>query len=720
MSEAIGLNYADRLANARETARSEFATVPNAPGSVNSLAQWVAWFRASRSNDLARSRRSAPLAQLFHRLTALLPLPRESKAKKRDLQPSNNTETIKSAFLRALLESHEDNPINWCSAHHLSLAPILEKYFKIQEIRSGNHGSLPPLAAYALGRAVMQDALTSPQGTDGLALPYLLVEDIDELGLGAIGADDELMGSSILENPNAIAEVRQHVASIGTNPVGTSSLEAEHLKGTVQRWHEANGLEQAVSPQFRLFSIRLPVGHLIRVLARSAPPFAAELLDVLNNPTLLSSIFESSDDDDTKALLELLPFCAPIFDDNTIWTRRCAARLLLDTFENSCLEYRARTPSDSKAPSIDADIQDQLKRRTSDLAALLLKRADGPRLALEWVAHLVYVLVAREVSLSFQQKSSDLRTTRISDLLSAAIDQFGSQQWARPWEVWRMFGGSENRPNVNQTAQKDVKLPEWTDLAGRKDSVTPFAVASVLAMAVARVESPQLEALSWLQRLFTSLDNEPQLPWLAQHPNQSLLNWLAWPIAQIDNPTDFIQTTWENARDIRLQSRFYRVGSEKSATACCAAIVELGLAALRWMSNQTDSNAAKSLATYLQEPIDELRYCMPAMGLHRWSGLVSQLATGFSLIGLLSDSDNCKTFLGRFMGDDDALANAAVHAAASGVSASDLSKNLRAIGVDPVLLRDNWLAWHQNRQRAADVANSPFVNYLSRIADSDG
>jgi hypothetical protein len=84
------------------------------------------------------------------------------------------------------------------------------------------------------------------------------------------------------------------------------------------------------------------------------------------------------------------------------------------------------------------------------------------------------------------------------------------------------------------------------------------------------------------------------------------------------------------------------------------------------------------------------------------------------------DGEKCKAFLGRFMGDDDALANAVVHAAANGVSIDDLSNSLRAIGVDPVLLRDNWLAWHQNRRRAADVVSSPFFNYLSQIADTHG
>ncbi len=81
----VGYDYRSLRERAVADARSEFAATPTAAGSVEVLSAWILWLRASRPESLK----------------------------------------IPGQFFASIRENTGANPLNWCNARDLALAPNL-------------------------------------------------------------------------------------------------------------------------------------------------------------------------------------------------------------------------------------------------------------------------------------------------------------------------------------------------------------------------------------------------------------------------------------------------------------------------------------------------------------------------------------------------------------------------------------------------------------------
>lgn len=718
---SIQSDYVTGLLALHASVRAEFESLPLSEASLESLSSWVAWFLKCNA---VRMQKGEPrrFLQLVQKTRDLI-----SRSLSRSNFKAENTLTDRTArdvgslFLKAIVDTGENSPNAWCAARQMRLDPQLASALNAESIAEGQGSELSPLAAYGLGRAAMKQALASPEGTSGLTLPYCLIERIDKDGIASAGADDEFSRSNVPENVSAISEIREEIARIAANPATqVRSIDRDYLKPALEAWNEANGLEQSVSPRFQSLTIHLPIDRIILLLVPSAPGLAAEMLDSLNHPTLQAEVLAHHVRANTQAILLLLAHCLPAFDDGGVWTRRTGARMLIDSFERRCLDYADEQKRGQLEEQNDESfIKKQLEDRVKELDNVLHRRPDGTRLALEWTAHLIHKLINREILASPPQPRRDSRREDERALLDAVVDCFGAKPWALPIQVWKTFGGTSSVTDLSHATPADVKLPRWIDLVGRQDCVTPVAVAAILSMAKERFNDTQFGALAWIRAVFNSLDGEPLLPWLGQNPSATLINVLAWPVARSSDASALISEIWQDATITRLRARFYRASEGISATASCAAIAELGLATLKWVSIRDESRSvAEPLSVQLLSLVDEVRFCLPKMGLRNWSATVEGLAIGFAINGLLASVDECRMFLERFAGDDDALVSASVSAAANGVPPYMLAAGLLGIGVNPEDLRSRWVAWHENRGAGIRAASSQAADYLARIADA--
>jgi hypothetical protein len=683
-----GHDYRTMVARAVSDVRSEFAGTLDAANSVGPLASWISWLRAS--------------------------------------QP----ESVESAshFFDTIKDDSERNPLNWCKSRGIAIAP------KFATLLTEVATTLSPLVAYVLGRAAVATALSEPVGTSGLTLPYRLVERLDRLGIGFAGANDALSESKIRENVVALDEIDREIALMAKDPTITArSFDRDRVRGAARMWHEAVGVEQALSSHFNEFFVEIfPFAHVMLSIAHTAPDLIAFRLEALSHPALIRFVLYLADhEEDHTTILKLLEHAPVIFDANGMWMRGSAARLVLDAFESFCLKSVGVTLSGAvdKEAAEKAAVA-ELKGRVVAVAEIFSNRADGPRLALEWLAHLLNQCVSRELSEPLRGQRTD-RFRSLILILNAAVDRFASESWAEPREVWRHFGADPTAyPSPKQPETPDP-LASWSNGIGQRDAVTPLAVASLLVRAGAAPEPRISEVLPWLVSVLDRLELEPELLRLSWYPSLILFDVLAWPASCSDDPTAWMTTAWRNASEARLRARFNRVDDSTVVRRFhgkpepveqhmnrCSGIVELGSSILRLTSLRENREAiAPPLARLLQDMIDEYRYCFPPILLGRGSRLVGRLSVAMAIAGLLDDAESITRFVSRYVGDDGANVAAASNAAGNGVPPEAIAAGLKAAGIDIRSLRDRWLAWKKNLSHE-HVAFSPAVEQLDRICES--
>jgi hypothetical protein len=680
-------DYRTMFARAAADAHSEFAS--DAANSVGPLTSWISWLRTSRP------------------------------------------ESVESAlqFFDTIRGDSEGNPLNWCNSRGIVLTP------KFAALLTEVGTTLAPLAAYVLGRAAVATALSEPVGTAGLTLPYRLVERLDELGIGFAGANDALRESNIRENVVALEEIDREIALMAKDPTITvRSFDRERVRGAARTWQEAVGVEQALSSHINeLFVEIFPFAQVMLSIAHTAPDLIAFRLEALSHPALIRFVLDLADHaKDQATILKLLEHAPIIFDANGTWMRASAARLVLDAFESSCLEsvgVTLQSGADDKEAAEEAAAA-ELQGRVAPVAEILSNRADGPRLAVEWLAHLVNQCVGRERGEPLPGKRTD-RFRRLFLILNAAFDRFASDSWSQPTDVWSLFGADPTAYPTLKQPEPPTQIASWSDGIGQRDAVTPLAVASLLVRAGSDPESRISQVLPWLMSVINRLELEPQLLWLSSYPSSILFDILAWPVSCCDDPAAWVAAAWRNASEARLRARFNRVDDstvvrrfhgEPEPVAQhmnrCSAIIELGSSILRWTSLRKNRDAiAPPLAYLLQDMIDEYRYCFPPILLGRAARLVGRLSIDMAVAGLLGQAESIKGFVSRYDGDDDALVAAAANAAASGIPPGTIASGMKAAGVDICSLRDRWISWMKKRSHER-VAFAPAVEQLERICES--
>ncbi|MGH7812589.1 MAG: hypothetical protein ACREQI_01105 [Candidatus Binataceae bacterium] len=678
-----GHDYRSLVTRAVSDTRSEFATIPGASTSVEALSKWFSWLRASRPEYLENS----------------------------------------SQFSASIRENTEANPVNWCNARELILAP------KFVAELSGIGTSLPSFAAYMLGRAAIAATLADPVGTTGLTLPYRLVGQLDQLGIAFAGCNDALSESNIRENAITLGEIDGEIARMANDPMGTvRSIDHGAALGTARMWHEAVSVEQALD--WRINEVPVDIFAFANVLisiARSAPDLAGFRLEALGHPALISAVLVHHATDE-PTILKLLEHAPVVFDANGRWLHGSAVRLVLDAFESHCLESVGailRNLADDEEGAEQCATA-ELRVKVATVADVLCKRADGPRLAVEWLAHLLGQLVGREVREPARGRKSD-RFRSLLLLLNAAIGRFASEIWAEPGEIWRLFGGGPNASFSAEHPKADSPLPMWHDGIGRADALAPFAVGALLNGSDEAEKKRISEILPWLREIFNHLEREPALLWLSSFPSRILLDILARPVGFSDDPAGWLAATWEGASDARLRSRFYRTGEiafrsfrwDENLVVRqmdrCSAILDLGSSILRWISTREDRKPiAPPVAQLLQDFVDEYRYCFPPIHLDRPSRHIGRLSGAMAVARLLVDADSYACFVFRYAGDDDALVAAISNTAANGVPPEVIAAGLKQAGVEVHSLRDRWIVWQKKLPHEA-VALSPVIEQLERI-----
>jgi hypothetical protein len=679
-------DYRSLFARAESASRSEFACTPAADTSIRALSAWISWLRTFRPECLENG----------------------------------------SQFLATVRDGTEANPLNWCDARNLVLAPNLRA-----ELTAAS-SDLSPFAAYALGRAAMSAVLSEPAGTGGLTLAYRMVDRLDQLGIGFAGCNDALSESSIKALPNALDEIDREIARLADDPISTArSFDREAAFGAVRMWQEAAGIEQVLDWRINEVPVELfSFANVLLSISRSAPEEVGCRIEGLRHPCLIKHVLDMADQ---ATILKLLEHTPAAFDGNYHWLRRSAARLALDAFEAHCIEsivvLRSRA-SDEKVAEENAAIE--MRECLVAVGEVLSKRSDGPRLTLEWLAHLLNESVGRESSESSRIKQSD-RFRILLLLLNTAIDRFTSEAWAEPREMWCLYGADRAAFSSEELAKSNCVIPVWRNGIGRADAVTPVAVAALITRSAAAQKSRVSEISPWLAAIFNRLEHEPALLWLSSLPSSILFDVLAWPMGYSDDPAKWLATTWGAASSARLSSRFNRVEDKIASRGLrwdndlvarkmdrCSAIIELGSWILRWISSRENRETiAPPLAQLLQDLVDEYRYCVPPLHVNRDSRLVAMLSVGMAVAGLLVDADSYARFVSRYVGDDDALVAAVSNTAANGVPTEVITAGLKNAGVGIHDLRDRWIAWQKKLSHEA-VALSPAIEQLTRICTSAG
>lgn len=678
-------DYRTVFANASSRARAEFADFADAAKTVEALTSWILWLRKSHPRAVETA----------------------------------------SEFFSVVRDDSGANPLRWCEAQGVELSEEIQGSLK--EASDG----VSVLGAYVFGRAAMEASLSEPVGTAGLTLPYRVLEDLEPLGIGFAGADDALLGSNLQANVKALREIDREIARVAENPAAAAkSYDRRELLAAVRIWRDASGLEQAVNTRvYEILVDIFPLSRILVTIAVNAPEIAASRLEALGNPGFVQTVLDQIQHD--TLILSLLKYAPAVFDSAGKWNRCCVARLLLDAFEAEQLGPVRAVGPDRAADDVCSDEPDQeLQNNLAALAAVLLKRADGPHLAVEWVAHLLRETVVREPTEMARGKPSK-RFRRMVSLLNGVINQFGNEAWAEPILVWNLFGGRPAAfPNGAGPHSPD-DLPAWCDMIGQKDAVATLAVAALLARMRAFSESQIVELTGWLSAVVSRMEGEPELLWLSSFPSSILLSVLAWVVICTKDPADWLASAWRNADEARLRARFYRtdegtilrrsrgtVDPVAEKMNYCSAIIDLGAYVLRGLTTRDDQESlAPRVARLLQDMIDEFRYCFPPLLLGRDSRLIGALSVGAAVAGILMDPESLASFVARYRGDDDALVAVIANAAANGVPPKTIAVGLASLGIEFRGLPERWIGW--KRKQSHEVALlSPVIEQLKRVCES--
>ncbi len=613
---------------------------------------------------------------------------------------ANADERLKRAFA-----SPDDNPTRWCARRRLPLASELETEFAAHLADGGADRPLSTLASYVLGRAAMRSAMRSPAGTSGLSLPYrLLWHPAGDVAF--LAADDEL-AATLEGSVEAKGEVNAEAGRLGTHPGSAAhGFDRERTEQAIAAAGRPASLEACAGWRVRDVFVDLPFGRVVRLVGSCDPAWAARLLDIVANPALNAVMLSSSSLLDVSGLARMLAEAATIFTDAGAWNGRTSAWTILVEIEErlvGLLDGAARFG----APS--AGVEKAVRDAMVEIEAATRARSDGPRLLLEWMAHLLW----GNVFLS--RPNTGARPAGLPPrhaLLDAVAAHFRAGSWSHPLRVRALFGGGTAVAiDGRLPAGPASSLPVWTDWLGKGTSIAPLGVAIQLWDGAAS----SVEVLSnWVRDVCAGLENEPMVNVLAQSPTSPAAQHLAWPLAHLPDPAAAFIAMWSDAAWLRTKVRFARLEDASVLTQPAAALVRVGLAMLSWPDTARISNPGP-LATALADAVDELRYGAFEVGLSEWSGLAGALARGMATHGLL-DGNGCSRLLRRYQGDDDSLAAAVVNARDGGVATELIGRALADMGDQGPDLADRWARWNDRLARDENGKPSRFLELLTEIA----
>jgi hypothetical protein len=618
------------------------------------------------------------------------------------------------------LTSETNNPVAWCLAEGFAIDPSIEAdLISARVAGGGGEVRLAQVTLYALGRAAMRSVLDRPAGSAGLTRAFGWFGTLAGAYICYQGARDEF-----LEEPTLMPDVREEVLMeakrFGTDPtIAAEGIDRVRSAQTISAAGEAKSLEAAVHWRNTDVLIHFTFGEVISLVSERDPELAANLLEFIGNPTLLSLALARQSEVDS--LLKLFRHTRLAFDHSGSWTGGFVARIVVHSIEERLIErIRRRLHSDifANIPSLP-ELADSV-REIDDIAAAFHEREDGPRLAVEWIAHLVASML-NALATSFGDSGSRiLRALPYQTLLEIVSIRFGSESWADPQVVWNMFKGGDHSLMDQAVPAKVPNIPEWYDLNSARDHLIPAAVAIVLMRRNGHSASEKAGKLYvWIRLALKDLEQEPRLAAVLARNHGGLARILGWPCSLISNPAEGFRALWHDAVWARTRARFTPLEKAFDIIRCCAAHAHIGIQLLDVVGTGEHTNdpdnttVCLTLLRVVADVLDELRYGVPEVGLDRWSTLVGTLAAVATRIGLLRDEPARQALLGRYLGDDDALAAAAVNMMANGVTAKDVSRAIRSLQADPADLFVRWLRWNE---RFAYDRNGKLNDFASKLS----
>jgi hypothetical protein len=568
--------------------------------------------------------------------------------------------------------------------------------------------STDPIAGYCLGRGAMRAAMRHPEGSHGLADAYRLVSSHVWHAFSREGADDEL-AEKIDEARAAAAEVCAEAKRLGDDPgIAADFVDRERTRQAIARASAPVSLEACSNWLVR----DLPVDHafmrVLQIVAQGNPERAANLLGEIANPALVAAALHGDQSLNFGSLSGLLPYLPPIFAAGSRTGSTAAWMLLLEAEDRLLAEIRPQTSASLSA--VTGGDKDCVETSVKAICEGLARREDGPRLAAEWLAHLLWPIVL-QFSTGFRNPGGlECRET----LLAIVSGQFRQRGWTEPARLRSLFGGSP----VIEAAAADKPtagvvpgtLPVWMDNQGKPSALIPLAVAA-LQWDVQAADAGWFT--DWMRAVCRHLPGDPALAPLADVGASRIALILARPMIRLPDPAALFATLWEDVAPIRLRARFTDLLEGKDGIQTCHAIVRLGLAALASCVQVAGADPSCLLAQ-LADAVDEIRYCLPGAGLGHEGDLVAAL-TSSAAAALLLDEERLEWLFWRYDGDDECLAAAAANALANGMPPDTLRRALALIGEDPDGLLARWKAWNERRITDSRGKPTPMLVWLERM-----
>jgi hypothetical protein len=621
--------------------------------------------------------------------------------------------------LGAAFGSGTDHPAAWCARVSADLPPELAIPLSDSIGSAAPFETLNSLVNYIFGRACMRSVMATPSDTSGLSLAYNLLWPMAYRNGGAYaGADDELL-AQLDTATDARAEVEAEAQRLKQNPVlAAGTLDLDRTRGAIQQASSPKSLETCANWQVRQLPIRLKFGRVVQVIGLSDAAFAIKLLETINNPALVASALSYSGVSDIPAMAHLLNRADQVFDKDNRWTRGTTAWMVLLEIEQrllTLLEEQIRAVR-LGAP-VPPDPEAIIRRQLDAAAEAVLSRSDGPRLVLEWLAHLLWSILIMRAPLPGTDIDdlSSLDPRRV--LLNAAGACFTRADWANPIRIWALFDGSLLVAGANDSYRlvKEVplRLPMWHDWLEQENTIVPAALAVLFP-------GDRASSLSWLaswvRLICQNLQGLSVVHQLTEPGPSQAARHLAWPLARTGRPSERFAELWSDAGWQLTRARFSKLEDAASTVRPCVALVRIGLYMLEW-SKLFNNDDVRALASLLADAIDEMRYTLHDPVGDQWPTLAGKLAGVMAATGLLKDG-GCERLLARYEGDDDALAAASVNMAANGVPSWQVRQALASIGVDAHELADRWEGW--NRRVARDRSGKPtdFLKCLQSISEA--
>jgi len=652
-------------------------------------------------------RRSPPLQQAVESLSKWF----------RVLRTARYEAAYADARLKAAFADAEDNPVAWCSASLAYLPPMMENSLSVVIGKSGVVEHLPPFVRYLLGRASMRCMIGMPSGSAGLALAYGLIWPLTHDGVSAAGADDEL-AERLADFPEALAEVKDQARRLEETAVAKAfDFERDRVSHSIRQAAEPTSLEACSHWQIGQLPLNLDFGRVVQVVGSNDISAAVNLLELIGNPALVAAVLGRFETLSVREKSDLLRSLDPIFGDDGRWTQRTAAWMVLLDLEarlSATLEEQNGTVRlGGSRPSIpESVIQDGLE----SVIEALLSRPDGRRLALEWLAHLLWaVLLSRaQRAVPGEEDFSAFEPRRV--LLKAVSSSLAREEWARPVRVWGLFGGSRLVMDIdrNHTPIQDLPLvlPVWRDWLGQANTLIPIAVAVQLWEDTS--SSPGW-LVPWVRSVCRKLEANSATRQLAEASPSQAAGYLAWPLVHSGQPSERFGELWADANWQLTRARFSPLEEAADRARPCVALIRVGLCMLEWAKLAQTAGNIEALASSLADAIDQVRYTLPELGVAEWSALSGSLVGAMAANGLLKEG-GCERLLARYQGDDGSLAAAAVNAVANSVPHHEVHQALASLGEDAGELAERWARW--NNQFAKDGAGHPseFLSHLLAIS----